>query len=446
MIKLVKPPHFEYGPLCLGCKHFQSRKLACPAFPNGIPSDVLEGFLPHVEVLPGQKGAYVFEPKEKIPELTRRGEEQRIRFPKEWVEKWITYRGRRIPIIKKEYRDEWYKSTRAIYAGLALGGVVGAGVIHRVLFKREAGRLARLLTEKGAKWVLPSNPLWLKVVQEMKTSKTTNPVLNWLCQHTGKYMDLKGKLTLPQVRRTRLALSTLESRLPGLLRDVHLVNYKMPRLPLIGGLTASNTLKAEAGRVAKSDHVWESYEKVLLSQLTKAGADKDAAEMLVVSAGGMHRVNLLELGKTPLKIGKTLFVAFPSSRILGTVYPSRRLVYHEFGHVLQAKHDNLEKFLIDVYAPYVERVLTPVTRLTERLTALTETEGFKDLFRELLKVLRFTREARQRLLTPYSMTNPVEGYAEAFSFYMHKPSLLKKKWPEAYAYFRDLEKAWGKGL
>jgi len=155
VIELVKPPHFEYGPLCLGCKHFRSRELACPAFPNGIPSDVLEGFLPHVEVLPGQRGAYVFEPKEKIPELMRR--EQRIRLPKEWVEKWITYRGRRIPIIKKEYRDEWYKSTRAIYAGLALGGVVGVGVAHRVLFKREAGKLAQLLTEKGAKWALPSN-------------------------------------------------------------------------------------------------------------------------------------------------------------------------------------------------------------------------------------------------------------------------------------------------
>jgi len=63
-----------------------------------------------------------------------------------------------------------------------------------------------------------------------------------------------------------------------------------------------------------------------------------------------------------------------------------------------------------------------------------------------LRVLRFTREMQRRLLTPYSMTNPVEGYAEAFSFYMHKPSLLKKKWPEAYAYFRDLEKSWGKGL
>jgi len=446
MIELIKPPHFEYGPLCLGCKHFQSRKLACPAFPNGIPSDVLEGFLPHVEILPDQKGAYVFELEEKIPELTRRGEEQRIRFPKEWVEKWITYRGRRIPIIKKEYRDEWYKSTRAIYAGLALGGVVGAGVIHRVLFKREAERLARLLTEKGAKWVLPSNPQWMKVVQEMKSSRTPNPVLNWLGRHTGKYMSLKGKLTLPQVRRTRVALSVLESRLPGLLKDVHLVNYKMPRLPLIGGLVASDVLKAEAGRLAKSNFVWESYEKRLLSQLAKAGVNKDVAEMLALGTGGAHRLGLTTLGDTPLKIGESLFVAFPSSRILGTVYPSRRLVFHEFGHVLQAKHDNLEKFMTEAYTPYVERVLVPMSRLTERVMAFTSAKGFKDLFRELLKVLRFSRETRRRLITPYSVTNPVEGYAEAFSFYMHKPSLLKKKWPEAYAYFRDLEKSWGKGL
>jgi len=444
MIELIKPPHFEYGPLCLGCKHFQSRKLTCPAFPNGIPSDVLEGFLPHVEVLPDQKGAYVFEPKERIPELMRRGEEQRIRFPKEWVEKWITYRGRRIPIIKKEYRDEWYKSTRAIYAGLALGGVVGAGVIHRVLFKREAGRLARLLTEKGAKWVLPSNPQWMKVVQEMKSSKAPNPVLDWLWHHTGKYMGLKGRLTLPQVRRTRVALSALESRLPGLLKDVQLVNYKMPRLPLIGGLAASDTLKAEAGRVAKKGvTIWGPYRKLLISRLTEAGVNKDTAEKVVVSIGAAHHLSLSELGKTPLGLGKNLFVAFPSSRILGAVYPSRRLVYHEFGHVLQAKHDRLERFMMEVYAPYVGRVLEPVTK---QLLTFAKTGSVKDTFREFLRVLRFTREMQRRLLTPYSMTNPVEGYAEAFSFYMHKPSLLKKKWPEAYVYFRDLEKSWGKGL
>ena len=445
MIELIKPPYFEYGPLCLGCKHFRSRKLACPAFPNGIPSDVLEGFLPHVEILPDQKGAYIFEPKEKIPELVRRGEGHRIRFPKEWIEKWITYRGRRIPVIKKEYRNEWYKSTRAIYAGLALSGVASVSVAHRVLFKREAGRLAQLLTGKGAKWVLPSNPQWMKVVQEMKSSRTPNPVLNWLGRHTGKYMGLKGKLALPQVRRTRVALSTLESRLPGLLKDVHLVNYKMPRFPLIGGLVASDVLKAEAGRLAKSDFVWESYEKRLLSQLTKAGASKDVVEMLVSSTSSAHHLGLTTLGDTPLKIGKSLFVAFPSSRILGSVYPSRRLMYHEFGHVLQAKHNNLEKFMMEAYTPYVERVLVPVAKLTKNLSTLTKTRGL-NLFRELLKVLKISREVRHRLLTPYSMTNPVEGYAEAFSFYMHKPFLLKKKWPEAYTYFHNLEKSWGKGL
>lgn len=445
MIELVKPPHFEYGPLCLGCKHFRSRELACPAFPNGIPSDVLEGFLPHVEVLPGQRGAYVFEPKEKIPELMRR--EQRIRLPKEWVEKWITYRGRRIPIIKKEYRDEWYKSTRAIYAGLALGGVVGVGVAHRVLFKREAGKLAQLLTEKGAKWALPSNPLWMRVVREMKASKSPNPALNRLCRHTGKYMSLKGGLTLPQVRRTRVAISTLESRLPGLLKGVHLVNYKMPRVPLIGGLAASDALKAEAGRVAKKRvTIWGPYERSLLSKLIEAGADKSIAESLAVGINDAHRLGLTELGKTSFNLGKNLFVAFPSSRIFGFVYPSRRLVYHEFGHVLQAKHDRLEKFMMEAYAPYVGRVLEPITKLTEQLSTFVKSKGIKDSFRELLRILRFTRETQQRLLTPYSMTNPVEGYAEAFSFYMHKPSLLKKKWPEAYTYFRDLEKSWSKGL
>ncbi|RKY40395.1 MAG: hypothetical protein DRP85_08640 [Candidatus Makaraimicrobium thalassicum] len=443
MLELVKPPLFEFGPLCFGCKHFRPRKLSCPAFPDGIPHEVLEGFLPHVEVLPEQQGQYVFEPAAEVPEVVRRARERR-RFPKEWIEKWITYRGKRIPILKKEYRDKWRKTSEAIFHALVLGStVVGVGSAYHILCRREADRLSRLLTEKGAVWVLPSDPLWAKVVHAVKGTKSPNPFLNWLHQHTGKYLGLKGGLALPQVRRTRVALATLESRFPGLLRDVRFVNYKMPRIPLIGGLTASDALKTEAGRLAANDRFWETYEKTLLSRVTKAGIDKDEAEMLIVGAGSTHRLQLLELGKESLKIGNSLFVAFPSSRVLGSVYPSKRYVYHEFGHVLQAKRDNLEKFITEAYTPYVARVLTPVARMSERLTTF-EMEGFRDLFRTVVKAYKDSREARRNLLTVYSMTNPVEGYAEAFSFYIHKPKYLRERWPEAFHFFRNLEREWAK--
>jgi len=48
---------------CTQCKHFigVTRNIwLCRAFPRGIPREILLGFAAHDEVLPNQKGEYVF--------------------------------------------------------------------------------------------------------------------------------------------------------------------------------------------------------------------------------------------------------------------------------------------------------------------------------------------------------------------------------------------------
>lgn len=46
--------------LCLNCKHYWGA-LACAAFPDRIPDDILTGDNDHDAIFPGQVGAFVFE-------------------------------------------------------------------------------------------------------------------------------------------------------------------------------------------------------------------------------------------------------------------------------------------------------------------------------------------------------------------------------------------------
>jgi hypothetical protein len=54
--------HPEY---CLSCKHFdgpieKGKKIGCLAFPNGIPTAIVEGTMRHDSIVKGQKGNYVY--------------------------------------------------------------------------------------------------------------------------------------------------------------------------------------------------------------------------------------------------------------------------------------------------------------------------------------------------------------------------------------------------
>ncbi len=50
--------------LCFNCKWYVAA-LACPAFPAGIPEEIMAGSNDHSEVQPGQAGNFVFTDKTK---------------------------------------------------------------------------------------------------------------------------------------------------------------------------------------------------------------------------------------------------------------------------------------------------------------------------------------------------------------------------------------------
>jgi len=49
------------------CKWFYRNKrgFKCRAFPKGIPKKIIDGEVNHNRILAGQKGTYVFEPREE---------------------------------------------------------------------------------------------------------------------------------------------------------------------------------------------------------------------------------------------------------------------------------------------------------------------------------------------------------------------------------------------
>ncbi len=61
--------HNIYKSKCTHCRHFDSSKYVCPAFPDEIPDKYLTGEAMHFEVDPAQVGTIVFE-REKQDEFT----------------------------------------------------------------------------------------------------------------------------------------------------------------------------------------------------------------------------------------------------------------------------------------------------------------------------------------------------------------------------------------
>lgn len=416
------------GPLCLACKHFRPRTNSCPAFPEGIPEDILCGLERHDSVIAGQKGAWVFTPAKEL---------KRSLIPEEWIEKWITYKGRRIPIIKKEHKRDWrdyLKITAAIAAGAA--GAVA-------LTKLEARRLAGFLAKKGAKLSSVNYAPWQVEIAHAREAikKEINPLERLIYGQIAKYGLKQGRLNFLQLRRTRKALETLESRFPNLVRDVNLIFYKMPPMPFVGGMAVAPSVVKECAKLAKDDAFWEAFKKKLptLDWCEKLFEDKTAMRTFASIA---YQEALKALGgRGGAKEG--LAVALPAAPVAGAVFPTKRYVYHEFGHILHARVDQLNKFILEAYAPYVSRVLSSTDELTTGIFGLLEAERKRDKFKQLIKIIKGHRKVYRHALTSYSLTSPVEGFAEAFSFYIHRPKKLRQVWPEAYRFFEELEKRWG---
>lgn len=52
-----------YSSQCGNCKLFSMDGYCCPAFPDGIPDELISGEKKHNEVIDGQAGAYVYDPE-----------------------------------------------------------------------------------------------------------------------------------------------------------------------------------------------------------------------------------------------------------------------------------------------------------------------------------------------------------------------------------------------
>lgn len=48
---------------CVTCRHFRRHNNTCPAYPAGVPTDILEVDARHREVRPDQVGEYVYTPE-----------------------------------------------------------------------------------------------------------------------------------------------------------------------------------------------------------------------------------------------------------------------------------------------------------------------------------------------------------------------------------------------
>jgi len=55
---------YENFPPCADCKHLDENPGGCPAFPQGVPDEILSGENKHTEKHPDQKGDLVFTPME----------------------------------------------------------------------------------------------------------------------------------------------------------------------------------------------------------------------------------------------------------------------------------------------------------------------------------------------------------------------------------------------
>ena len=421
----ILPPGWRVVYSCYGCKHFNPRTFTCPAFPKGIPSDIIEGFMPHTTVFRNQVGEYVFEPKPDFkPKIFRSSNDLTRRFlrPKEDIIKWITYKGRRIPIFKKSPPTETYKALSHLLIG------VRRGVFEASL--QAVKRFSKFLEEKNAKWMTVDDPIWKRHVSRVET---------YYSLHNVKAYKTNGKMYLPQIVRIDRTLRKLEKRFPGILSDVHMVCVPSGKTPQTRAFVVIDKAHLEGGRLCrghKGHKFLDSYFSKILKHIGVKEKYLTYRQLRSVRwIPETHPNDLLLAYQFTAHFGaEPTIVAFVSSGYANACYPSTDHIVHEFGHILHNKRDKLRKFMLDVYAPYLGRCIKggfgkfPAQSMSGRakLPHLVSLYQKDDAF-------------RNAVFTPYSLINPFEGYAEAFRGYINHPQVLKQKWPEAYDFFRKIE-------
>ena len=91
--------------------------------------------------------------------------------------------------------------------------------------------------------------------------------------------------------------------------------------------------------------------------------------------------------------------------------------------------------MLDVYAPYVGRCVKAGFGKFPLRTAYGSAK-----LPYLTELLHADAKFRSAVYTPYSLISPFKGYAEAFKGYIVNPQTLSRRWPEAYEFFRKMER------
>ena len=205
-------------------------------------------------------------------------------------------------------------------------------------------------------------------------------------------------------------------------------------------------LRSEISAVAQAD--WNKIFREAIKGLKapKALEGVWTVDDLVKLSATSMKAEMKKLGTAAEKAN--LIVGIPTYRWL-PFWPPRRYAAHEFGHIAMARLGGAKEFTEKVWLPYNKRVIRAMwSDYSEAVDAFLTAGDYatrdaaKTFWRAFRRLCRAHKAAKEVRLTCYSLTNPIEGYAEAFSFYVTNPRKLKKIWPEAYDFFYRLERSW----
>jgi len=325
----------------------------------------------------------------------------KLEVPSEWIEKWITKGGRKIPIVKKKYRKYF---------------------LWMVSFVRKSP---------------------IKVVD----SRTVNKALSNAGFESYHFLEFPA-VPPPKVRKEILA--QMDSFLNVIKGTPYEKEFQQISLSFHRATTATAApygFYTDANILRSSN----SLERMLTKEFYAEFSAVDRARIRTYLGIKIPRT----YGFDP-EVVKFADLAFPqgSGAISIQVYPVTHHIseyghtfLHEAGHFIQSRFsDRFPGHYVDfgskVYAPYISRVLPDGARFFD--------QSVKNYGRERSCVnrnfvrLRFYRELmRDPLDTPVltlpSLQDPEEGFSEAFAFYANadpeKRRILRIKWPEAYDYF-----------
>ncbi|MCD6149059.1 hypothetical protein J7J18_06835 [bacterium] len=328
----------------------------------------------------------------------------KFRVPPEWIEKWITKGGRRVPIIKKEFRQAF---------------------LWTFAFARKSP---------------------LRVVD----SRSINETLEGAGFETFRFLE-NVAAPHPEVRRKVLPqadaflnffIGSAESE--RAFRNVSLSFHRYTSSAPIGCYVDAYILRS-TGKI----------ERELTQQCLEQFSANDRVHLRHVLG-----ITLPKVQRVPSEVKDLAEYAFPqgSGAISMLVYSPRRrdvpydlTFLHECCHFVQSQlatraPDYYVEFGRSVYAPYLQRVLPEAVQLFQQATK--HYGSVRPSVRRNFVRLQFYRALMDdpfntSVISIPSLQSPEEGFSEAFSLFAHSNlqhrRFLRLKWPEARDYFATLE-------